>query len=157
MAYYIFIQDNRINGVGQCKQLTRDVTNVEIKEDFYHTFLEYPDMYIWNGEDVVLDPDYEAKCLQKEAKRLAELKLTKREVFLALYKDLGITPEEIKSGITDPSALIEIEYANEYYRGNSLIDMIGASLGYTKEELDYLFENKEFPPKKEVENVGMVS
>ena len=81
----------------------------------------------------------------------------KREVFLALYEDSGITPDEIKKGITNPASLIEFEYANEYYRGNPLIDMIGASLGYTKEQLDYLFENKEFPPKKEVENVGMVS
>ena len=34
--------------------------------------------------------------------------------------------------------------SNDYYRGNPLIDMIGASLGYSKEQLDYLFEHKTF-------------
>ena len=90
---------------------------------------------------------WENKKKQEEDFRIANLKLTKREVFLALYEDAGIKPEEIKSGITDPITLIEFEYANEYYRGNPLIDVIGASLGYSKEDLDYLFENKSF--KKE--------
>lgn len=85
---------------------------------------------------------------QQEKKRIANLKLTKREVFLAIYKDLGITPDEIKTGISNPEALIEFEYANEYYRGNPLIDSIGTSLGYTKEDLDYLFEFKSFPEPK---------
>jgi len=84
---------------------------------------------------------------------IKKLKLTKREVFLALYKDSGITPEVIKNAISDPTALIEFEYANDYYRGNPLIDMIGESLGYSKEDLDYLFMNKTLPPKEEDANV----
>ena len=89
---------------------------------------------------------------QKEI-AISKLKLTKREVFLALYKDSGITPEVIKNAISDPTALIEFEYANDYYRGNPLIDMIGESLGYSKEDLDYLFMNKTLPPKEEDANV----
>lgn len=85
---------------------------------------------------------------EQEAQSLSQLKLTKREVFLALYEDSGITPDEIKLGITNPASLIEFEYANEYYRGNPLIDLIGASLGYTKDDLDYLFLNKHFPVKE---------
>ena len=41
---------------------------------------------------------------QKEI-AISKLKLTKREVFLALYKDSGITPEVIKNAISDPTAL----------------------------------------------------
>ncbi len=82
---------------------------------------------------------------QAEKERIALLSLTKREVFLALYKAKGITPEQIKAQITDTEALIEFEYANEYYRGNPLIDLIGAKLGYTSDDLDYLFINKELP------------
>ena len=76
---------------------------------------------------------------------LSQMSLTKREVFLALYKDKGITPEQLKAQITEPEALIEFEYANDYFRGNPLIDLIGQSLGYTSEALDYLFEHKELP------------
>ena len=82
---------------------------------------------------------------EEKKERLNKLSLTKREVFLALYKDKGITPEQLKAQITTPEALIEFEYANEYFRGNPLIDLIGQALGYTSEQLDYLFENKEIP------------
>lgn len=93
----------------------------------------------------IVDEEYSIKKQAEEQQRLATLKLTKREVFLALYKDKGITPAQIKAQIPSDEALIEFEYANEYYRGNPLVDMIGNLLGYTAEQLDYLFENKEFP------------
>lgn len=93
----------------------------------------------------IVDEEYSIKKQAEEQQRLATLKLTKREVFLALYKDKGITPAQIKAQIPSDEALIEFEYANEYYRGNPLVDMIGNLLGYTSEQLDYLFENKEFP------------
>ena len=86
---------------------------------------------------------------QTEKERIAMKFLTKREVFLALYKAKGITPEQIKEQITEPEALIEFEYANEYYRGNPLIDLIGTKLGYSCDDLDYLFLNKDLPQKLE--------
>lgn len=88
--------------------------------------------------------EYEAEKAKQEAERIAQLSLTKREVFLAIYQDKGITPEQIRAQIADQAALIEFDYAEKYYRGNQLIDILGASLGYTKEQLDYLFEQKHF-------------
>lgn len=87
----------------------------------------------------------EEEKTEQERQRLDMLSLTKREVFLALYKDKGITPEQIKAQISTPEAIIEFEYATEYFRGNPLIDQIGSMLGYTSEQLDYLFQNKELP------------
>lgn len=86
---------------------------------------------------------------EEKRNRLDMLTLTKREVFLALYKAKGITPEQLKAQITDPAALIEFEYANDYYRGNPLINLIGQQLGFTSDDLDYLFQNKEFPEQPE--------
>ena len=60
------------------------------------------------------------------------------------YKDKGITPEQIKSQIPNDEALIEFEYANDYYRFNPLIDIVGASLGITPEQLDKFFESKDY-------------
>ena len=94
---------------------------------------------------LVLNPDWEEEQAQKRKEMLSQMSLTKREVFLALYKDKGITPEQLKAQITEPEALIEFEYANDYFRGNPLIDLIGQSLGYTSEALDHLFEHKELP------------
>lgn len=96
-----------------------------------------------NGEYVT-----RAKFEELEQERIATLSLTKREVFLALYKDKGITPEQLRSQITDAEALIEFDYANDYFRGNPLIDKIGLMLGYSSNDLDYLFEHKELPKKE---------
>ena len=103
---------------------------------------------VQNGE-LILNPDYEQQHEQQEKEKILRLSLTKREVFLALYDDKGITPEQLRSQITDVKAQIEFDYAEKYYRFNPLINQIGTLLGYTPEELDYLFINKEFPPKSE--------
>ncbi len=121
---------------------------------FYDNVLPLPSDYeegkyiIVDGE-LALNTNWEKEKEAQEQERIAKLSMTKREIFLALYKDTGLTPEQIKSGITNPEALIEFEYANEYYRGNPLIDIIGSSLGYTAADLNYLFENKALPQKEE--------
>lgn len=81
---------------------------------------------------------------EEKQEMISKLSLTKREVFLALYQDKGITPEQLRSQIQSTEALIEFDYAEKYYRGNPLINGIGALLGYTPEQLDYLFIHKEF-------------
>lgn len=91
------------------------------------------------------DAEYIAKKEQDERERIAKLSLTKREVFLALYRAKGLTPEMIRAQITDTEALIEFDYATEYFRFNPLINQIGAMLGFTTEQIDYLFEHKELP------------
>jgi hypothetical protein len=120
-------------------------------------FVETQDEYVLDGEEYVLkDEAWEEKQAQKEAERIAKLSLTKREVFLGLYQAVGVTPDMIKAQITDPQALIEFEYANDYFRGNPLIDIVGATLGITPEQLDKFFETNDYtvliPPVEEVEN-----
>lgn len=85
---------------------------------------------------------------QKERQRLDLLNLTKADVLLALYHDKGITPDDIKEMLKDNvPALIKFDYASTYYRGDEVVNTLGLALGYTTEEMDYLFENKTFPPK----------
>ena len=96
----------------------------------------------------VINPNYEAQEAQKERTRLDMLNLTKADVLLALYEDKGITPEDIKTMLKDNvPALIKFDYASSYYRGDEVVNALGLALGYTTEEMDYLFENKTFPPK----------
>lgn len=110
--------------------------------------------YVLDGDEYVLkNEEWEERQAQKEKERIAKLSLTKREVFLALYKAKGLTPEMIRSQITDIEALIEFDYATEYFRFNPLIDKIGLMLGYSSEDIDYLFENKQLPEKEEPEPI----
>ena len=86
----------------------------------------------------------EAEKQEQERERLNLLSMTKREMFLGLYQAKQITPDMLKAQIADPQAMIEFEYANYYYRGNPLIDVIGAQLGFTTEQLDRFFETKDY-------------
>jgi hypothetical protein len=86
----------------------------------------------------------EEEIAMQEKERIAKLSLTKREVFLGLYQAKGVTPDMLKAQITDPQALIEFEYANDYFRGNPLIDIVGGALGITPEQLDKFFETNDF-------------
>lgn len=107
----------------------------------YTDYVSNPGKWIFNGSDFELNPNYEQEQEEKEKERIAQLSLTKREVFLALYADKGITPEQIRAELTDVAALIEFDFAERYFRGNALIDLIGQKLGYTSKQLDDLFEN----------------
>ena len=134
---YLGYQDGKIKFYTQ-EPLDQVFYNLEKVEE---TDLEY----VLDDEEYVLkDEAYEEKQAQKERERIGMLSLTKREVFLGLYEAKGITPEQLKSQVTDPRALIEIEYANEYYRGNPLIDIIGDKLGITSEKLDKFFETNDY-------------
>ena len=82
---------------------------------------------------------------QQERNRKDMLALTRCDVLKALYKAKGITPNDIKALLKDNvEALIELEYAQNFYRGHPMIKAIGEQLGFTSDDLDYLFENKKF-------------
>ena len=87
----------------------------------------------------------EEKKAQEERNRKDMLALTRCDVLKALYQAKGITPKDIKALLKDNvEALIELEYAQNFYRGHPMIKAIGEQLGFTSDDLDYLFENKKF-------------
>ena len=103
---------------------------------------EYTDKeYVLDGEEFVLkDVEWENEQLLIEADKISKLSLTKRELFLCLYKALGITPESIRASILEnQEALIEFDYAEKYYRGNPLVESLGLALGLTSEIIDKIF------------------
>ena len=57
MTYYAFIQDNKINGKGQCPCTGDGITCVEITEQVYNNI----DHYIWDesNQEVILNPNYD--------------------------------------------------------------------------------------------------
>jgi len=98
---------------------------------------------------------------EQERARKDAMILTSADVERALYKakemnfdDLIQMIEETSSGIDMKALKIEFK-ANLFYRGakfgnNKLFDVVGGMLGYTAEDMDYLFENKELPESEEI-------
>ena len=105
---------------------------------------EVEEGYVIYDFELMTIEEKEEKEAQKERERLSMLSMTKREMFLGLYQAKQITPDMLKAQITDPQALIEFEYANDYFRGNPLIEVIGGQLGFTSEQLDKFFMNKDY-------------
>lgn len=111
---------------------------------------------IWQGNELVINPDYEQQQAQKEAERIAMLNLTGADVERAIYKAKGMDFDDIitfleaqplsEEGqpVVDIKALkIELK-ANNFYRGNPYIDIVGTILGFTKQQLDEFFETNDY-------------
>lgn len=149
MAYYVFIQNEKINGTGQCKNLTEGVLNIEVEEDIYNNIEKY--IYL-NGE-IVLNPNYEAEQARKERERLNLLSMTRGDMFEAIILAFGKTKADIRSMIENVEGLTDIEralYLNrfdealDFYRGYPAVDLIGKMLGVSSEQLDKFFETKDY-------------
>lgn len=68
MSYYVFIVDNEINGKGQCPCTADNLECIEISEDIYNNL----EQYIYNGSEIVLNPDYDKILLDKaKAEKIA--------------------------------------------------------------------------------------
>ena len=109
--------------------------------------------------------EYLEKQVQKERERIAKLSLTRGDVFRGLLQAKQVTRAQIRAMIENNEtltmlqkemALIDFDEALNFYRGNPLIDTLGATLGITSEQLDQFFETNDYTvllPKEEVFNL----
>lgn len=99
---------------------------------------------------------------QQHRQYLDSLTLTPADVERALYKEKQIDFEDLKILIAQAFPQIDIKglsiefRAKDFFRGAEangmrLFDVVGQLLGYTSEDMDYLFEHKELPEKIEEE------
>ena len=65
--YYAFIENEKINGCGQCRCLSENITNIEISEEIFNNISHY----VWDGEAVVLNPNWEEE--EYKQNRIAEI------------------------------------------------------------------------------------
>lgn len=157
MTYYAHINttDNSI-GKGECPVSGDNIVCIEITEEVYNNI----ERYIYNGTDLVLDPDYEEKQAQKERERLDALTLTPADVERALYRAKGMDFDDLKALIAQQIPQVDIKglsiefRAKDFYRGAMaggmrLFDVVGALLGYTAQDMDVLFQTKELPAQEE--------
>lgn len=120
-----------------------------------------------DGEVVNNMEEYEQEQAEKEEERIAMLNLTAADVERAIYKAKGIDFEDViaqleaiplaegQAPAIDLKALkIELK-ANNFYRGNPYIDMVGTLLGFTSKQLDEFFETNDYTKLMAGENEGI--
>lgn len=153
MKYYT-IQNNGILIAENEQALTRFYDNVFPLPNDYEE-----GKYIIVDGELVLNPNWEEEKAQKERQRLDALTLTPADVERALYKEKQMDFEDLKALIVEQIPTIDIKAlsiefrAKDFYRGAMaggmrLFDVVGALLGYSSADMDYLFENKELPTQE---------
>lgn len=149
--FYAHIKENKLLDITEVKYLNEDILNIEVMEDVFNAYCETPNKFIWDGESVVLNPNYETEEAQKEAERIAKLYLTGADVERGIYQAKGMDFDDIiafvmanpPEGLDIKALKIELK-ANHFYRGNPYVDSIGNLLGFTKEQLDKFFETNNY-------------
>ena len=134
--YYIFIENNEINGCGQAQLLGENVINYEVDEALYNTYSENKELYIWDGEKVIEDVDYEEKQIKKEKERIQELSMSRSDFFDGTIKAWGVDKEDLTPIIEQTLELLSLDYitkkvalnnfnnAKDYYRKHTLFTLL---------------------------------
>ena len=60
MAYYVFIENEKINGSGQCKCLNDDILNIEVDEEIYNNI----EKYTYKDGQIVINENYELELAE---------------------------------------------------------------------------------------------
>jgi len=56
---YFYVEDNEIIGVGSAECLTESVLSIPVNNDIYTVWKEDNDKVIYDGTNIILNPDYE--------------------------------------------------------------------------------------------------
>ena len=131
---YIAKQNNLIVLTGDSREALEKATllmpNITIEE----TDIEYVNV---GGKYVT--PEV---AIEKEKERVAMLKMTPRDFLLAVT-NMGVEWTAIKALMdSNPQVAIELQFCNNVYRGNPLLDQLCGQFNVTSEQLDELFKAK---------------
>ena len=109
--YYVFITNDEINGKGQCECTGEDTFSVEITEEIYNDL----ERYMWDGTEIVLNPNYEQEQAEKEAERVGNLTMTALD-FITFLRQCGLTLEQIREYLDNNIELdTQLKYCQNVY------------------------------------------
>ena len=137
------------------------MVDVEVEIDVPDEVEEEQEEPTYHKETVIVhkplvNPHYEEEQAEKERIRIANLHMTRGDVFRGLLLAKGVTRAELRAIIeampeTTPQekiakeyALIDFDEALEFYRGVSLIDTVGDQLGISSVQMDRFFDTKDW-------------
>ena len=148
-------------------EIVEEIGNIKegyivITDEQAHKIQEDDLFYIISNNTLIENPNYEHDKQERERQRKDQLTLTPADVERALYRAKGMDFDDLKALIVQALPTIDIKElaiefrAKDFYRGAMangmrLFDVVGQLLGYTSDDIDYLFEYKKLP--SEVENV----
>ena len=131
---YIAKQNDLIVLTGDSREALEKATLLMPDITIEHTNIEYVNV---GGKYVT--PEV---AIEKEKERVAMLKMTPRDFLLAIT-NMGVEWTAIKTLMdSNPQVAIELQFCNNVYRGNPLLDQLCGQFNVTSEQLDELFKAK---------------
>lgn len=96
---YIFIENGIINGAGGVQQLDEGVSNIEISDEIYETYINDPLKYTYQNGQIIENPEYETlKQQQLNEKRIQQIQQQLNE--LDQKRIRAICEDEVKNPAT---------------------------------------------------------
>lgn len=151
MFYYIE-KDNEIKAFEQSKETLEK--GLKFMPQYQNLEILETEKEIVNFEGkLYFKEEIQEELDKEERERIGNLKLTRGDVFRALYLAKQVTRDDIRALIQNNEliseaqrelALIDFDEALNFYRGNTLIDTLGLALGITSEQLDEFFETNDY-------------
>ena len=114
--YYIFVTDGKVNGYGCCQCIAKDTINVEATEEMCQNISTYGNYYyIYENDELIVNPNYEQEHVQKEAERIGNLTMTALD-FITFLRQCGLTLEQIRAYLDNNLELdTQLTYCQNVY------------------------------------------
>lgn len=169
MMYYI-LKDNEIKLYDTDRERMANSIRLNVYHDYQDCEILETDKMIYTIDDKNYfedDPEYIAKHEEEETQRIAQLHLTRGDVFRGLLLARQVTRAQIRAlieqmpeetpeqAIAKEYALIDFDESLDFYRGVALIETLGLQLGISSEAMTRFFETNDWhyliPDTREVE------
>jgi len=140
MTYYAIIMNNELSGKGQCPVSGEGIQCIEITEEIYNDF----DHYMWNGTEIIINPNYEEEQRQKKQKRINNLTMTAWD-FVEFLKSAGLTSTQIMAFLNaNPDIQLHLTCCQNVYCGvaKSLMPISLGDITITADMVELAFKIK---------------
>ena len=121
-----------------------NVQNIEVSEEVYNSYKNDNLSYIWNGSEIVVNPNYEEQSQEREFERVGELTMTALD-FITFLRQCGLTLEQIRAYL---SANIELDTQLTYCQNvyckvsRSIMPITLGDITITAEMVEQAFKRK---------------
>lgn len=142
--YYIYVEDNKLNGCGQAQCLAEEIQNIEVSEEVYNNYKNDNISYIWNGSEIIENPNYEQDKQAKESERVGELTMTALD-FITFLRQCGLSLEEIRAYLNSNIELdTQLSYCQNVYCkvARSIMPITLGDITITPEMVEQAFKRK---------------
>ena len=152
--------------------------NIEVPKELFDAYIEEPEKYIWSGEGIVINPNYEQEQADKQRAYIDSLTVTKADFFDATIQAFGLNDTAVETIVnhvlssgdydekTKMIALNHFKNAKDFYRNHELFKVLSdteikvsdtVSITITSTQLDNYFINANKPDTKATAYLALIT